>query len=46
MSLVFENKTLTATQEQTHVLVIGVGDYPHLLGGSLFASHPPLRPLG
>jgi hypothetical protein len=46
MSLIFENTALAATQEQTHALVIGVGDYPHLLGGSLFASQPAASTLG
>ena len=37
MSLVLNNN-LPATQRQTHVLVIGVGDYPNLRGGALFAT--------
>jgi hypothetical protein len=31
---------------RTHALVIGVGAYPHLLGGALFAAQPALIPLG
>jgi len=33
-------------QPQTHALVIGVGDYPHLRGGKLFAHMPAANTLG
>lgn len=37
MSLVF-NAGLPPNSPQTHVLIVGVGDYPHLLGGSTAAT--------
>ena len=39
MSLVYSSN-LPAGQRQTHALVIGVGDYPHLRGGTLFQTQP------
>jgi hypothetical protein len=46
MSRIFLDQRSDATQPQTHALVIGVGDYPHLRGGRLFASSPALTTLG
>lgn len=40
MSLVFKNTNLPPAQPQTHALVIGVGAYRHLPGGSLYATQP------
>lgn len=46
MSLVFQNTTLTAGNPQTHALVIGVGEYPHLKRGKLFATQPAATTMG
>jgi hypothetical protein len=45
MSLVHDAK-LPDTQAQTHALVIGVGDYPHLPGGSQYGTAPAKQTYG
>jgi hypothetical protein len=48
MSLVFPppNQTVVTDQARTHALVIGVGEYPHFRGGSLYDTQPAKRNLG
>jgi Caspase domain len=45
MSIVFDAK-LPPNTAQTHVLIAGVGDYPHLLGGSKFNQQPAANSFG
>lgn len=42
MSLVFPPTQLAANAPQTHVLVIGVGEYSHVIGGQAFDPNVPL----
>jgi Caspase domain len=45
MSLVFD-AALPPTSAQTHALVIGIDDYPHLLGGSKSQQQPAVNSFG
>jgi len=45
MSLIFD-ATLPPTSAQTHALVIGIDDYPHLLGGSKSRQQPAANSFG
>lgn len=45
MSIVFD-ANLPAKTPQTHAFVIGIADYPHLLGGSKFKTQPAITSFG
>lgn len=46
MSLIYRDISLVANQPQTHAIIIGVGDYPHLRNGSAFRERPATSTMG